>query len=75
MVAIRHERPADVAAGLRERDYRNGIKELLSGSFWDKLPFLPPILARPAWLVRFWRDGGGGFDGLSPSSHAFTSKR
>jgi L-lactate dehydrogenase (cytochrome) len=45
-------------AGLRERDYRNGIKELLSGSFWDKLPFLPPVLARPMWLLRFWHDGG-----------------
>lgn len=45
-------------AGLRERDYRNGIKELLSGSLWDTLPFLPPVLARPAWLARFWRDGG-----------------
>ena len=45
-------------AGLRERDYRNGMKELLSGSLWDKLPFLPPVLARPAWLARFWRDGG-----------------
>jgi L-lactate dehydrogenase (cytochrome) len=45
-------------AGMRERDYRNGIKELLSGSLWEKLPFLPSVLARPAWLAQFWRDGG-----------------
>jgi isopentenyl diphosphate isomerase/L-lactate dehydrogenase-like FMN-dependent dehydrogenase len=45
-------------AGLRERDYRNGMKELLSGSLWEKMPFLPHVLARPAWIARFWRDGG-----------------
>src|SRR5207244_2050459 len=44
-------------AGLRERDYRNGMKELLSGSLWDKMPFLPHVLARPAWIARFWLDG------------------
>ena len=45
-------------AGLRERDHRNGIKELLSGSLWEKMPFLPQVLAHPAWLASFWRDGG-----------------
>jgi len=45
-------------AGLRERDYRNGMKELMSGSLWEKMPFLPQVLARPAWIARFWRDGG-----------------
>ncbi len=45
-------------AGLRERDYRNGIKALLSGSLWEKMPFLPQVLARPAWIASFWRDGG-----------------
>ena len=45
-------------AGLRERDYRNGMKELLSGSLWEKVPFLPSVLARPAWIARFLRDGG-----------------
>jgi L-lactate dehydrogenase (cytochrome) len=45
-------------AGMRERDYRNGMKELISGPLWAKLPFLPQVLARPRWLVRFWRDGG-----------------
>jgi isopentenyl diphosphate isomerase/L-lactate dehydrogenase-like FMN-dependent dehydrogenase len=45
-------------AGLRERDYRNGMKELLSGSLLEKIPFLPQVLARPAWIARFLRDGG-----------------
>jgi isopentenyl diphosphate isomerase/L-lactate dehydrogenase-like FMN-dependent dehydrogenase len=47
-------------AGMRERDYRNGIKELISGSLAEKLPFLPQVLSRPAWLVDFLRDGGLG---------------
>src|SRR5215471_18821084 len=32
-------------AGLRERDPRNGMKELLSGSVFSKLPFLPHIFS------------------------------
>jgi len=45
-------------AGLRERDVRNGVAELLAGSLIAKLPFLPQLLARPAWLASFLRDGG-----------------
>jgi L-lactate dehydrogenase (cytochrome) len=45
-------------AGIRERDYRNGIKELVSGGLLEKIPFLPQVLARPGWLLRFLRDGG-----------------
>ena len=45
-------------AGWRERDHRNGIKELMSGSLWEKLPFLPQVLAHPTWLAGFLRDGG-----------------
>ncbi|HEV3206368.1 MAG TPA: alpha-hydroxy acid oxidase [Terriglobales bacterium] len=45
-------------AGLRERDYRNGMRELVGGSLWAKIPFLPQILARPEWLARFLLDGG-----------------
>lgn len=44
-------------AGLRERDLRNGMKELMSGSLWAKSPFLPQILARPGWLVSYLFDG------------------
>jgi isopentenyl diphosphate isomerase/L-lactate dehydrogenase-like FMN-dependent dehydrogenase len=44
--------------GMRERDVRNGARELVAGSVLDKLPFLPQLLARPAWLARFLLDGG-----------------
>ncbi|HEV2399449.1 MAG TPA: alpha-hydroxy acid oxidase [Candidatus Sulfotelmatobacter sp.] len=45
-------------AGLRERDPRNGMKELLGGSPFSKIPFLPNILAHPGWLIAFLLDGG-----------------
>src|SRR5437660_5576987 len=45
-------------SGMRERDFRNGMKELLSGGPLDQVPFLPQLLARPGWLVSFLLDGG-----------------
>jgi isopentenyl diphosphate isomerase/L-lactate dehydrogenase-like FMN-dependent dehydrogenase len=45
-------------AGARERDPRNGMKELLEGSLFAKIPFTPQILSRPGWLVSFLLDGG-----------------
>ena len=45
-------------AGIRERDYRNGMKELVSGSIFEKIRFLPQILSRPGWLTSFLQDGG-----------------
>ena len=45
-------------AGLRERDPRNGMKELVSGSVFSRIPFLPQVLARPGWLGSFLLDGG-----------------
>jgi L-lactate dehydrogenase (cytochrome) len=45
-------------AGLRERDPRNGMKELLGSSLFAKIPYLPNILAHPSWLASFLRDGG-----------------
>jgi isopentenyl diphosphate isomerase/L-lactate dehydrogenase-like FMN-dependent dehydrogenase len=45
-------------AGLRERDSRNGMRELLGASWLKKLPFLPNILAHPGWLASFLLDGG-----------------
>ena len=44
-------------AGLRERDFRNGAKELIAGGL-AQLPYLPQFLARPGWLVSYLRDGG-----------------
>jgi isopentenyl diphosphate isomerase/L-lactate dehydrogenase-like FMN-dependent dehydrogenase len=45
-------------AGMRERDPRNGMKELLSDSLFAKLPYIPEILAHPRWLAGFLADGG-----------------
>ena len=45
-------------SGIRERDHRNGMKELVSGSVFEKLPFLPQVLSRPGWLASFLLDGG-----------------
>lgn len=45
-------------AGMRERDLRNGMKELLGGSTLAKLPHLGQFLARPGWLAGFLADGG-----------------
>ena len=45
-------------AGLRERDVRNGMVELLGGSLFSKLPYIPQVLTRPRWLLDFLLDGG-----------------
>jgi L-lactate dehydrogenase (cytochrome) len=45
-------------AGLRERDLRNGAKELLSGKVAQMLPFINQLLVRPRWLAAFFADGG-----------------
>ena len=45
-------------AGLRERDVRNGTKELLTRNPWTMLPFVSQFLARPRWLAGCLRDGG-----------------
>ncbi len=45
-------------AGLRERDARNGTKELLSRNPLTMLPWLPQLLAHPRWLMAVMADGG-----------------
>jgi isopentenyl diphosphate isomerase/L-lactate dehydrogenase-like FMN-dependent dehydrogenase len=45
-------------SGIRERDYRNGLKELISGSLFEKLPYVSQMLARPGWLFDYLWDGG-----------------
>ena len=45
-------------SGLRERDVRNGTKELLGSRIMPKLPFLSQFLSRPRWLAGFLSDGG-----------------
>jgi L-lactate dehydrogenase (cytochrome) len=45
-------------AGLRERDYRNGIPALVSGRTMRMLPHVWQFAARPRWLAGYLRDGG-----------------
>jgi L-lactate dehydrogenase (cytochrome) len=45
-------------AGMRERDVRNGAKELLSGKLAAMLPFVNQLLTKPRWLAAFLADGG-----------------
>jgi L-lactate dehydrogenase (cytochrome) len=45
-------------SGIRERDVRNGVSQLLSGKLISMLPFLPQVLSRPGWLASFLLDGG-----------------
>jgi L-lactate dehydrogenase (cytochrome) len=45
-------------AGMRERDFRNGIKELLTRRPATMAPYVGQFLARPRWLAGFFRDGG-----------------
>jgi L-lactate dehydrogenase (cytochrome) len=44
--------------GMRERDVRNGASALTGSDLLAKIPYLPQVLARPAWLAGFLRDGG-----------------
>lgn len=44
-------------AGMRERDARNGVKQLLARNV-STVPHLGQMLARPGWLYSFFNDGG-----------------
>jgi len=44
-------------AGMRERDSRNGVKELLARNL-STVPYLGQMLARPGWLYTYFGDGG-----------------
>ena len=45
-------------SGLRERDLRNGTKELLSRNPLKMLPYLSQMLVKPCWLTQWLGDGG-----------------
>src|SRR5260370_15686292 len=45
-------------AGMRERDLRNGTRELVSGAPFTMFPYTFQFLARPRWLAAYLRDGG-----------------
>jgi L-lactate dehydrogenase (cytochrome) len=45
-------------AGMRERDFRNGMVPLISGSWISKLPYLPQMFLHPRWVSEYLLDGG-----------------
>ena len=45
-------------SGLRERDVRNGTKELLSRNIAQMIPYIPQMLIKPCWLTQWLGDGG-----------------
>ncbi len=45
-------------SGLRERDVRNGTKELLSMNPITMLPYISQMLVKPCWLSQWLGDGG-----------------
>lgn len=45
-------------AGMRERDLRNGVKELVAGAPFAMFPYVWQFLARPSWFAAYLRDGG-----------------
>ena len=44
-------------AGMRERDARNGVKELLAMNL-GTVPYLGQMMIKPRWLAAFFGDGG-----------------
>src|SRR5690606_26601485 len=45
-------------AGMRERDVRNGSAQLIARKLPQMLPYIPQVLARPRWILDFFREGG-----------------
>jgi isopentenyl diphosphate isomerase/L-lactate dehydrogenase-like FMN-dependent dehydrogenase len=45
-------------AGMRERDLRNGAKQMLSRRVFEMLPYVWQYASRPGWVLAFLRDGG-----------------
>jgi L-lactate dehydrogenase (cytochrome) len=45
-------------AGMRERDPRNGMKELMGNNVFAQLKYLPDIMAHPRWLANYLLGGG-----------------
>ncbi len=44
-------------AGMRERDYRHGVKPLLAGRFRESLPYAWQFVTRPRWVADYIADG------------------
>jgi L-lactate dehydrogenase (cytochrome) len=45
-------------AGMRERDIRNGIGQLMGGNYIGMIPYLSQFFTRPGWVAQYFMDGG-----------------
>jgi L-lactate dehydrogenase (cytochrome) len=45
-------------SGIRERDPRNGMVQLLNPGLLKKIPYAEQFITHPGWLMDFLRDGG-----------------
>jgi isopentenyl diphosphate isomerase/L-lactate dehydrogenase-like FMN-dependent dehydrogenase len=45
-------------SGIRERDPRNGMVQLLNPGLLQKIPYAQQFITHPGWLMDFLRDGG-----------------
>jgi L-lactate dehydrogenase (cytochrome) len=46
------------AAGMRERDIRNGTGRLMGGNWFGMIPHLTQFFSRPTWVAAYLLDGG-----------------
>ena len=44
-------------AGMRERDFRYGVRPLLQGNLWGSLPYAWQFVKRPRWVLDYLGDG------------------
>jgi L-lactate dehydrogenase (cytochrome) len=45
-------------AGMRERDIRNGVGQLMAGNWIGMIPYLSQFFSRPGWVAAYLMDGG-----------------
>jgi isopentenyl diphosphate isomerase/L-lactate dehydrogenase-like FMN-dependent dehydrogenase len=44
-------------AGMRERDFRYGVRPLLRGDVWSSLPYAWQFISHPGWVIDYLLDG------------------
>jgi L-lactate dehydrogenase (cytochrome) len=44
-------------SGMRERDFRYGVRPLLGGDFWGSIPHVWQFVTRPRWVIDYLTDG------------------
>ena len=44
-------------SGMRERDFRHGVRPILQKDFWGSLPYAWQFVTRPRWVFDYFADG------------------